>query len=187
MRERSMRKPWRSSGLTFFLLWSALLFLTACRAAAPVQPATLMDKPLPGFALSELHVEEATVDNWTMRGRITLLNFFGSWCVECKDERKVLQKIAHSPNIQLVGIDWLDSRSTAIAWLGDFGYAYHRVGFDDDGEVAAMLGVENAPTTFIVDFRGHIRYKHVGPITSKVYAETIKQIIARIAQEEYPD
>ncbi len=146
-------------------------------------PSELIDRPMPSFTLSELHNEEATVSDMDLRGQVSLVNVFGSWCVACVVEHPALMKIAQRGDVQLIGVNWRDTRSDAIAWLERYGDPYDRIAFDAASELAIELGVTGAPETFIVDPEGRIRYKQVGPITDQVWSETIAPILAVIAEE----
>jgi len=146
-------------------------------------PSELIDRPMPPFALSELHIEEATVSDLDLRGHVSLVNVFGSWCVACVVEHPVLMKIARRGDVQLIGVNWRDTRPNAIAWLQRYGDPYDRIAFDETSELAIELGVTGAPETFIVGPDGNIRYKQVGQITDQVWAETIAPIIAALAEE----
>ncbi len=146
-------------------------------------PSELIDRPMPPFALSELHDEKAIVSNINLRGQVSLINVFGSWCAACVVEHPILMKIAQRGDVQLIGVNWRDTRPDAIAWLERYGDPYHRIAFDETSELAIELGVTGAPETFLVDPKGRIRYKQVGQITDEVWAETIAPILSAIAEE----
>ncbi len=146
-------------------------------------PSEMIDRQMPEFGLSELHIEEATVSHWDMRGKITLLNVFGSWCVACVVEHPTLMKIAQRGDVQLMGVNWRDTRVDAIAWLERHGDPYAKIAFDDESSLAIDLGVTGAPETFIIDPTGRIRYKHVGMITDDVFDEIILPVIKHLQSE----
>jgi cytochrome c biogenesis protein CcmG/thiol:disulfide interchange protein DsbE len=83
--------------------------------------------------------------------------------------------------IPIHGIDWREKdRHAGPAWLARYGDPYTLVGDDPDSRAAIAFGVTGAPETFIVDARGVIRYKHVGPITPENWDETLLPIVRRL-------
>ena len=70
-------------------------------------------------------------------------------------------------NINLIGIHWRDDRTIAIDWLNYYGNTYDKINYDDESTLAIQLGVTGAPESFIIDFQGQIRYKHIGIINKK--------------------
>ena len=56
-----------------------------------------------------------------------------------------------------------------VEWLNKLGNPYSYVPIDKDGTIAIDWGVYGIPETFIVNSKGIIKYRHVGPITKKMY------------------
>jgi cytochrome c biogenesis protein CcmG/thiol:disulfide interchange protein DsbE len=81
--------------------------------------------------------------------------------------------------VPIFGIDYKDKPDVALAWIGELGNPYTRIG-TDDGRVGIDWGVYGVPETFIVDKAGRIRYKHVGPLTQDDVAHTILPLVARL-------
>ena len=146
-------------------------------------PSQLIDREMPSFSLSELHDPQAVITQDDLKGAVSLVNVFGSWCVACQVEHPMLMQIRAEGSVQLVGINWRDTRPDAQAWLARHGDPYHRIAFDDESALAIELGVTGAPETFIVDQGGRIRYKFTGPITPEVWRDTILPIVASLAVE----
>lgn len=148
-----------------------------------VLPSELIDRQMPEFALSELHIPEATVSDLDFRGHVSLVNVFGSWCAACVVEHPKLVQLSQREDFQLIGINWRDDRTAAVAWLERFGDPYDRIAFDPDSELAIDLGVTGAPETFVVDADGRVRYKYVGIITDEAMRDKIDPILRIIAEE----
>ena len=68
----------------------------------------------------------------------------------------------------LVGLNYKDARSDALAWLKEFGNPYDLSLSDLDGRVGIDFGVYGVPETFVIDKRGVIRFKQIGPLTPEV-------------------
>jgi cytochrome c biogenesis protein CcmG/thiol:disulfide interchange protein DsbE len=145
-------------------------------------PSVLIGKPAPAFALGPVRPNDTGFASADIAGKVALINVFGSWCSACRLEHPMLMDLA-SKGVAINGIDWKDSPADGAAWLQQFGDPYARVGNDQSGRLALDLGVSGAPETFIVDKRGRIRYKLIGPITDEVWAGEMAPLVARLEAE----
>lgn len=141
-------------------------------------PSELIDKPFPEFALSSLHDEVKTLTQEDLRGHITVVNVFGSWCVACEVEHPKLLEI--QDQVRLWGVDWRDNRAKAKVWLERRGDPYAEIIFDPDSVLAIDLGITGAPESYIVDRDGRVRYKFTGIITDTVWRDNFVPIIAEL-------
>ena len=148
-----------------------------------VIPTEMIDRDMPQFELPELYTPEDTVTAADLTGETTLVNVFGSWCVACLQEHPTLMKLARDDTVRIVGVNWRDDRDDALVWLEKHGDPYDRIVFDAQSDLVIEMGVTGAPETFIVDPRGRIRYKQIGPITPDVWKDTIQPVIDAIAAE----
>jgi len=107
-----------------------------------------------------------------------LLNIFASWCPPCRIEHPLLMELAARDEIPIMGLNWKDPPGKGTAWLQKLGDPYTLIGDDANGRAAIEFGVTGAPETFIIDKRGRIRYKQVGPITPQIWdiAPIIKEL-----------
>ena len=69
---------------------------------------------------------------------------------------------------KVIGIDYKDKQEEAINYLNTMGNPYDYVGMDNKGLIGLELGVFGLPETFIVNSKGIITYKHLGPLTKKI-------------------
>ena len=143
----------------------------------------LINQPFPSFSLTELYDETDILTEDIVKGQVSLINVFGSWCVACNIEHPVLMDIAKRKDVALIGMDWRDERPKAKRWLAERGNPYGKIIYDNESILAIKLGVTGAPESFITDKAGHIRYKHVGVITPKIWRETLFPIIKNIEAE----
>lgn len=146
-------------------------------------PTEMIDKQMPVFELTELRAEETIVTDADLVGQISLVNVFGSWCVACLQEHPTLMKLRGREDVQLVGVNWRDTRPEALAWLEKHGDPYTQIAFDAESNLVIELGVTGAPETFVVGPDGRIRYKYVGPITDDVMLDVIEPVIEAIKAE----
>lgn len=128
-------------------------------------PSPLIDKPAPAFRLAQLHQPEASLSLADMQGKVWLLNVWASWCVACREEHPVLIDFARRGVLPVVGLNYKDKRPEALGWLKEHGDPYVVSIVDADGRVGIDYGVYGVPETFLIDAKGRIRYKHIGPVT----------------------
>jgi cytochrome c biogenesis protein CcmG/thiol:disulfide interchange protein DsbE len=159
----------------------AVGFYVALGTDTDVLPSPLIDKEAPPFDLPPLPGSDKGLATADLKGAVSLVNVFASWCVPCREEHAVLTELAATKRVPIYGIDYKDKGETATAWIAALGDPYARIGADD-GRVGIEWGVYGVPETFLVDKTGHIRYKHVGPLTQADVDKTILPLVARLRQ-----
>ncbi len=144
-------------------------------------PSPLIDKPVPGFTLPDLHRPETMFSPADYRGKPWVLNVWASWCVACRQEHEVLKKLARHDNVTLVGLNYKDQIPDARQWLTRLGDPYTLSVVDSDGQVGIDWGVYGVPETFVIDAAGVIRYKHIGPLTDADVDEKVLPLLRQLA------
>ncbi len=170
-----------------------LLFLTLAAALA----FALLGKPqrdivnLSGSTMNEklpvLHVanRDGKPQRIDTQGKVTLINFFASWCTPCVADHAEIRALASSfPALNLEGIAWNDTVSRVDEWLVQHRNPFGRVGFDTKGKAAIALGVRGMPESFLVDRHGMIRYHLPGPLTETVRSQTLEPLIQQLMEEK---
>ncbi|UCH52447.1 MAG: DsbE family thiol:disulfide interchange protein [Pseudomonadota bacterium] len=140
-------------------------------------PSPLVGKPLPAFELPTVADPAKRVSHVDLRGRVYVLNVWASWCAACRDEHPLLNQIARSKTVPIIGFNYKDKREDAIGWLKALGDPYELSLSDLDGRVGIELGVYGVPETFLIDKDGTIRYKHIGPINPKIWEEKLLPVL----------
>jgi len=146
-------------------------------------PSPLIGRAAPEFRLPVLDDPDRTVAKADLLGKPYLLNVFGSWCFACGEEHPVLMAEGKALGVMLVGYNYKDEPAAAKGWLAEHGNPYDLVIADVEGRTAIDFGVYGAPETFLVDGKGVIRYKRVGPLTPDVIEREVKPALAAIAKE----
>jgi thiol-disulfide isomerase/thioredoxin len=141
------------------------------RAAAPKLAGTLLDGS--SFDLAE------------HRGKVVVLNVWGSWCPPCRAEAPHLQRVwseTRSSGVQFVGIDTRDTTASAQAFERRFGITYPSL-VDDDGRLLlafrSTLPPNAIPSTIVVDRQGRVAARIVGATTY----EKLRALVDGIAAE----
>lgn len=147
-----------------------------------VIPSQLIDRPLPAFDLPGLSAEAPGFGSKDLTGKPLLLNVFASWCAACPQEHPMLTKIAAS-GVPVYGLAWKDQPQDSAKWLGEWGNPYTKVASDPAARTGIDLGVTGVPETFVVDKRGRVRYKQIGPIDETVWTTVLKPMLAKLEAE----
>ena len=143
-------------------------------------PSTLIGKPVPEFALPPIEGRENGLSTADLRGEVSLVNVWASWCVPCRVEMPLLVELATARTVAIHGINYKDDADAALGFLADLGDPYTRIGADTNGRVSINWGVYGLPETFVIDAEGRIAYKHVGPFDRRILEEKILPVVTRL-------
>lgn len=163
-------------GLVIALAWG----LT--RNASKI-PSALIGKPVPQFTLLPVKGRTLGLSSDDLRGEVSLVNVFASWCVACREEHPVLMQMKAENIVPIHGLNYKDQPDNAARWLNTMGDPYKRTGADIDGRVAIDWGVYGVPETFVITKDGRIAYKHIGAVTPKILEETLLPLIQKLRQQ----
>jgi cytochrome c biogenesis protein CcmG/thiol:disulfide interchange protein DsbE len=147
-----------------------------------VLPSALLAKPVPDFSLPPVKGRTLGLSTLDLKGEVSLVNVFASWCTACRFEHPLLLQLSKTGIVPIHAIDYKDKPDDAAKWLDELGDPYTRTGADIDGRVSIDWGVYGVPETYVIDRAGRIAYKQVGPITQQTLDETILPLIARLRQ-----
>jgi cytochrome c biogenesis protein CcmG, thiol:disulfide interchange protein DsbE len=161
----------------------ALLFWKGLSGDPSTLPSTLINKPVPAFQLAAVDGLglPGLADADLKKGKVTVVNIWASWCGPCRQEHPLLMELAKRQDIVLVGINNKDDGTNAARFLGALGQPFAAVGADTSGRTTIDWGGYGVPETFIVDGKGIIRHKHVGPLTAEILATTFETGIKKAA------
>lgn len=162
--------------LAIFLVLAGFLF-RGLSLDPKLVPSPLVGKPMPAFSLTRLKDPAATISDADIRGKVSILNIWATWCTSCRAEHEVLLQLAQTNKVNIYGLNYKDERAAAQRWLQQLGDPYVANAFDVDGRVGIDWGVYGAPETFIIDRQGIIRHKHVGPLTVDILNGQILPLI----------
>ena len=143
-------------------------------------PSPLIDKPAPRFALARLDDASRSIARDDMLGKVWMLNVWASWCVACREEHPTLLELSKQRLVPIVGLNYKDTRPEGLGWLTQFGNPYDVSAFDQNGRVGIDFGVYGVPETFVIDKKGVIRLKHIGPLTPQVVKTRIEPLVKEL-------
>lgn len=144
-------------------------------------PSPLVGKPIPEFSLSRLRYQDKTISHNDLAGKVSLVNFWATWCEGCRVEHPLLVKIANTTGIPIYGVNHKDARESATAWLNRFGDPYVSSAFDDKGDLGLDFGVYGLPETYVIAADGSIAYKHTGPISASDWTDKLLPVIRSLS------
>lgn len=151
--------------------------LATRRSAADRPPDNpLQGRPAPG--LSGTTLQGGQLVDADLRGRWLLVNFFASWCGPCHKEHPELLKFAQrhraTADATVVGVTFDDDPADARRFLASGGGDWP-VRPDPDGHLGLLWGVRGPPESYLVDPRGVVVAKIVGPITADYVDNLLRQ------------
>lgn len=131
-------------------------------------PSALIGKHAPSLALPTLEGSQTpALTDAAIKGKLTLVNVFASWCIPCRQEHPLLKELAKDTRLNLVGINYKDRNDNALRFLGELGNPYKAIGVDPNGKAAIDWGVYGIPESYLVGPDGTILYKRVGPFDER--------------------
>lgn len=113
------------------------------------------------------------------KGKIVILNFWTTWCTYCQEEIDELIRFSNTTrnqNVEVIGINVTPSEKDArsvIHFVKTVNIPF-QIGLDLNGELSKTYQIIGIPTTYIINRRGQISNKLLGPVTEEVLKEQIK-------------
>ncbi len=169
--------------LAVFLLVAVFLYRGLYLDPAEL-PSAMIGKPFPAFALANVQGDRQLTEA-DLKGKPALVNVWATWCVSCKVEHPVLNKLAQQ-GVVIYGVNYKDVNADALKWLAEFHNPYQMDIRDEQGTLGLDLGVYGAPETFFIDAKGIIRDKYVGVIDETVWREKLAPVYQGLVDEARP-
>ena len=166
----------------FFLILFLIFFYLLKSDRNPSEiPSAMLNKKAPNFNSKSLFTRNKVASSEILGNEITLVNFFATWCKPCLDEHIYIKRFKNETKVKIIGINYKDSSEKTIKWLYELGNPYSVVITDKNGKIGIDWGVYGIPETFIINTKGIIKFRHVGPITDKSFRK-INLIINEIKE-----
>ena len=151
--------------LLIFLSLFSVTFYIGLNKDPSFIPSNLIEKEVPKFTLKKSDLFKSFARDDLLKNNKKIVNFFASWCPPYKIEHPNLLKL--SEKVKIYGIAKKDNDKEIEKWFKKSGNPFEKIGLDLDGSVGINWGVYGLPESFLIDEKGFIIYKHVGPIMEK--------------------
>ena len=186
MPERAKGRGWAMAPLLIFAAMAGLFAFALTSGDPSKLPSALIGRPVPQTEFPPL---EGLVENGQpvpgfaaadlAKGRVSVVNFWASWCVPCIEEHPLLIALKARTGVDIYGVNYKDQPEAGRRFIGRYGNPFSAVGTDRAGRNAIEWGVYGMPETFVIDGAGKIAYKHVGPISDASLEKTLLPAIER--------
>jgi cytochrome c biogenesis protein CcmG/thiol:disulfide interchange protein DsbE len=177
---------WVALPLTLFMALAGLFLYKLATGTGDTRiPSALIGKPVPEFTLAALPglmasgVPVPGFASADLKGKVTVVNVWASWCAPCRQEHPVLVDLARDSRFQVFGLNYKDEPENARRFLGQLGNPFVAVGMDPRGRAGIDWGVYGVPETFVIGKDGTIAFKFVGPLTPDVVRTALLPAIER--------
>ncbi|MFC0806259.1 DsbE family thiol:disulfide interchange protein [Sinorhizobium meliloti] len=166
----------------------ALIFWSQLNSGRDVSeiPSALIGTKAPMLAMPPLEGAATpsgepmpALDDTAVKGKLTLVNVWASWCVPCRQEHPIILELSKDPRLTVVGINYKDRNENALRFLGELGNPFSAIGVDPNGKAAIDWGVYGIPESFLVAADGTILYKRAGPFDEKSLREGLLPAIEK--------
>lgn len=171
-----MRSAWRfwRSGLGILLATGLFVTAVCARANADEQAVTALLKPLnlvgyragtkpPDFGGLTSNARQLSMKE--LRGKVVVVNFWASWCHECRPEMPALQQLHREfapRGLAVVGINAREEAAVVKRYARELGLTFPLI-LDPDGRINTLYGVVAVPATFVVGRDGRAVAFAIGP------------------------
>lgn len=170
--EQTLSQPKQSTAGRNILLVVGILLLLGLMAIMAinlqkVESVDLKDRKAPDFSLPLFdQFEQDQLALADLRGKVVVVNFWASWCVECYKEAALLEQAWQDykdRGVMFVGVDYLDTDKEGLAYMAKYGITYPS-GPDLGSKISKDYAITGVPETFFIDQEGNIAHVQIGPI-----------------------
>ncbi len=164
--------------IIFFFILLVFFYLLIIDRDPTELPSVLIEKKVPRFESESLLDDKKFISTEEFGNKTTIVNFFATWCKPCREEHRYIKRLSNIKGIKIIGINYKDNPQRTIKWLKELGNPYSNIAIDSNGQIGIDWGVYGLPETFIVNAEGIIKYRHVGPITKKIYNNFYSKVMS---------
>jgi len=165
-------------GLSIALPVAALLAYGMTQDPSEI-PSPLPGREAPPFSLQYMDTE-GTASLSELRGQVVVLNFWASWCLECRYEHQDLSEAAslyEGRGVQFLGVLYNDQPENGRRWIEAMGGQTYPALADQGSRTAIDYGLYGVPETFVIDQQGMVVFKRIGPVSLAELRSVIDPLI----------
>jgi DsbE subfamily thiol:disulfide oxidoreductase len=143
--------------------------------------APLVGQKAPSIDLPPLHEGGPRLATGDWQGKVTVVNFFASWCAPCLVEHPLFLRLK-GEGVHLHGINYRNKPEEAKAWLARLGDPYERIGADQEGKAGVEFGISGVPETLVIDKGGIVRLHLRRPLTPDDVNKTLLPLVKELSR-----
>ena len=166
------------AGLVVALVAAGLLLTQGdTRNVLPPESSSGIKELATDFTLKLLDGKDFHLNDY--KGKPVLINFFASWCLPCREEMPVLEKIVNEYNpkgVVFLGIAVDDTEEKMKDFIAKYGVTFP-VGLDKTAAIQKSFGLYGIPTTYFIDKQGIINYFHSGTVTEELLHHELDKLL----------
>ena len=157
--------------ITFIFIIIFIVFYKGLKDTNIYTPESKINNEIPSLMV-DLFDTDKTVNTIEIfqSDNFYLLNIWSSWCVPCRQEHPILMELAKNDNINVIGINYKDTKKNAKSFLEELGNPYNKIIFDNKGTVSIEWGAYGVPESFLIN-KNKVIKKYIGPLTERSIEE----------------
>jgi len=179
--------PRRKIRWPMVVIWAAILALLAVLAWGLVNANA--SRPEAGQNAPTFNVEFFDGYEWDnravsslseMRGHPVVLNFWASWCVECRYETDAIEQAwqrYRDQGVVFLGVAYADVEPNSLAYMDEFNVTFPHAP-DLGTAISKKYEITGVPETFFIDKNGVVRHVQIGPVNQQMLDTLIPQMLA---------
>jgi len=136
----------------------------------------LTEKKISNISLEYFDENKFYKEEDLKRNNYTLINFWASWCLPCRQEHSLLTQLSKEKNLKLLGVNFKDKKKQAETFLNELGNPYDFLTKDEIGKSSVKFGIFGIPESILINKDLMILKKFVGPLSAEDY-DSIVEII----------
>ena len=166
-----MKNKFFSIFIIFVFISIFIIFYKGLQDTNFYTPETKVNNEIPLFS-AELFYSNKIVNSSEIfeTNKFYLLNIWSSWCMPCRQEHPLLMDLTKNKNIEVIGINYKDTKINAKNFLNELGNPYKKIIFDKDGTKAIEWGAYGVPESFLI-YNNKVKKKYIGPLNNKIIKE----------------
>lgn len=164
-------------GLVLAIAVAGLMLTRGDAGSGFSKSTTEAKEPAPNFSIKLIDDKDFHFSDY--KGKPVLINFFASWCLPCREEMPVLEKIVleYQPKgVIFLGIAVDDTEQKMKDFIKKYGVTFP-VGLDKTSEIQKSFGLYGIPTTYFIDKNGVINYFHSGVVTEELLQHELDKLL----------
>ena len=171
-----MKNKFLPFSITFIFIIFFIIFYKGLRNTNIYTPELKTNNEIPLFS-AQLFYSDKVINSSEIfnSNKFYLLNIWASWCVPCRQEHSFLMDLSKNKNVEVIGLNYKDTKINAKSFLEELGNPYKKIIFDSDGVKAIEWGAYGVPESFLI-YNNKVIQKYLGPLNQESI-EKIKLLI----------